>query len=315
MPESVKKQLRRLCLDRSKGTPLQYILGDQPFGDLSIVCRKHVLIPRPETETWVTHLATHVRHNSNLVRGTASSEPLRVLDLCTGTGCIPLLLFSLLHRQFRALRICGVDISPTAVHLARRNLLHNSREGLLPASASSHIDFVQGDVLSKEGLWKEAEYDVVVSNPPYVSPAHYARTTTRSVRNYEPKLALVPECSDGSDELVGDAFYPRVVSLAQNMKAKILVMEVGSVQQARRVVEMVGMSRAWEGIEIWKDGVSDILHCHATADQIGEHSVIVRGSGVGRAVVLWADAGVSTLRKSLSLSQASQHESMMASRR
>lgn len=99
------------------------------------------------------------------------------------------------------------------------------------------------------------------------------------------------------------------------MKAKILVMEVGSMEQARRVVELVGMSRAWERIEIWKDGVSDNLHCHATADQIGEHSIIVRGSGVGRAVVLWADAGVSTLRKPLSLSQASQHESMMPSRR
>lgn len=138
---------------------------------------------------------------------------------------------------------------------------------------------------------------MVISNPPYISPAHYARTTTRSVRNHEPKIALVPESRDGSDEVVGDAFYPRIVSLARGMKAKMLVMEVGNMQQARRVVEMVGMSGAWDRIEIWKDGVSDNLHSHVTTDQIGERSIIVRGNGVGRAVVVWADARLRTLRK------------------
>ncbi|KAI4283871.1 MAG: hypothetical protein L6R38_001875 [Xanthoria sp. 2 TBL-2021] len=257
----------------------------------------HCRIDVPETETWVAHLAKHVQQNNALALNTPKNKPLRILDLCTGTGCIPLLLFSLLHHQFRALRTRGVDISPTAVHLARRNLVHNSREGLLPASASSHIDFVQGDVFTKEGLWKEAGYDMVISNPPYISPAHYARTTTRSVRNHEPKIALVPESRDGSDEVVGDAFYPRIVSLARGMKAKMLVMEVGNMQQARRVVEMVGMSGAWDRIEIWKDGVSDNLHSHVTTDQIGERSIIVRGNGVGRAVVVWADARLRTLRK------------------
>ncbi|KAL8852645.1 MAG: hypothetical protein Q9221_002525 [Calogaya cf. arnoldii] len=221
-----------------------------------------------------------------------SDKPLRFLDLCTGTGCIPLLLYSLLRAQSTSLQALGVDISTTAVKLAKRNLAHTISQGLLPASASSHITFLQRNIFTENPSWTSTSHDIVISNPPYISPTNYNHTTTRSVRNHEPKLALVPQSTNGNDEAVGDAFYPRIIAIAQTTKAKLLAMEVGDMQQAKRVVEMVAKSKVWGKIEIWRDGISDHGNSPDVTDRIGEHSVTVRGTGEGRVVVGWTNATV-----------------------
>ncbi|KAL9007442.1 MAG: hypothetical protein Q9173_007290, partial [Seirophora scorigena] len=180
-PKASNRQtsLRRLCIERSRGKPLQYILGDQPFGALEILCRTGVLIPRPETEAWATYLATLIpTHPSLLPRGDdAAPRTLRILDLCTGTGCIALLLHSLLHRTHPSLDILGIDVSPRAVALARRNLHHNvSSNHLFHSSATKQIRFEHGDIFddgnknnNNKKVWggKESEeWDIVVANPP-----------------------------------------------------------------------------------------------------------------------------------------------------
>src|SRR2546421_6993211 len=149
--------LRKLVRRRAKGEPLQYILGTQPFGDLDILCERGVLIPRSETEVYTVQFAELVRQN---VR--AERQKLRILDLCTGTGCISLLLHSLLRppnveqvglkgrsadRLNAGLEILGVDISETALQLAGKNLLHNLRQTNLHPSAEQDISFAQADVL------------------------------------------------------------------------------------------------------------------------------------------------------------------------
>ncbi|OJD28241.1 hypothetical protein ACJ73_00371 [Blastomyces percursus] len=236
---------------RARGIPLQYILGDQPFGELEILCRRGVLIPRPETEAYTARVANLLlskvapakrKHEHEHEHDRHRHLPtLRILDLCTGTGCIPLLLHSLLSPVFPKLEICGVDISSRALRLACENLEHNIKLGTLDERAREEVSFVRGDVLSELGaadninaasngvLRREKlahfitatggnfrnsrssnnnnastptstspEPDtntvtILLSNPPYISPAQFTNgTTARSVRKFEPKLALVP---------------------------------------------------------------------------------------------------------------------------
>ncbi|KAI4272467.1 MAG: hypothetical protein LQ337_005283 [Flavoplaca oasis] len=182
-------------------------------------------------------------------------------------------------------------MSQTAVKLAQRNLMHNIRKGFLPASALSHIDFPHGDIFAKDRSWKEREYDIVVSNPPYISPVIYNRTTSRSVRNHEPRTALVPTFTSGSDEVVGDAFYPRIISLARDTKAKVLVMEVGDMHQARRVVQLVGKSKIWQKMEVWADGVLDHHSPQIFTNHLDAYTITIRGNGEARAVAVWGRSG------------------------
>src|SRR5271154_2322142 len=241
--------LHRIVLRRSRGEPLQYILGSQPFGDLEILCRKDVLIPRPETEAYSMKLAgllvQILQDQDDSVAKEVVKEKLRILDLCSGTGCIALLLHSLLHKVAESHRVLldvvAVDISNKAIRLGKENLGHNICKGYLPVSATDQISFVQSDVFTvgnevakrsaekkttqnwfknkrnrghvnhdTQGAYdgtllqdlqnlkpsadpaasSEINFDVIIANPPYISPTQYAPggTTARSVRLFEPKL-------------------------------------------------------------------------------------------------------------------------------
>ncbi|KAL7271002.1 hypothetical protein RUND412_006270 [Rhizina undulata] len=271
--------LQELCRIRGKGKPLQYILGSQPFGELDILCRRGVLIPRcifrtlfesspctvvlrggdkvfffpswrltetrrAETEHYTTHLASliasHIPHRIN--------KNLNILDLCTGTGCIPLLLYSLLSRSGYDIAARGIDISPHALSLARRNLVHNFPSGDVV------VEFVRADVFSGNEMTSgtgDRQWDVVISNPPYISPSSYAHSTTRSVRNFEPKLALVPPTPSASFVHPGDTFYPRISQLAVKLGSSAVMAEVEGWEQARRVLEL--WRDQWAGVTIWQD--------------------------------------------------------------
>ncbi|KAH8149808.1 uncharacterized protein LAJ45_05960 [Morchella importuna] len=249
---TTSQPLRPLCERRRRGEPLQYILGTQPFGDLEMLCRRGVLIPRDRRPNPPPRRPP--RHHQP-----PTTRPLRILDLCTGTGCIPLLLHSLLPASTTTL---AIDISPRAIHLARRNLRHNVGRGALPASAAQNVTFQRGDVLDVPKLLDAVRahfgpgegggrgvVDVVVSNPPYISARGFDVETAASVRRYEPRLALVP----GGEG--GDGFYPVVGRVAGELGAGVVVVEVGGWGQAGRVRRRwreEGMG-GWEGVEVWKD--------------------------------------------------------------
>lgn len=274
---------------REKGEPLQYILGSQPFADLEILCRPGVLIPRGETEVYTTKMASLVgmflSEDDAADVGGRCGRPLTVLDLCTGTGCIPLCVYEMLSGWKRGwwgggggdralrLKVLGVDISTAALDLARDNLLHNISRRYLPREAADDITFVRANVLPPARARRQsdeappyilvalegglgtakAEIDVLTANPPYISPYHFASgRTTRSVRRYEPRLALVPSIPTVSSTVLepsnpqftptpGDEFYHHILPLTKQLNVGLTVLEVGDTEQACRVA---GLAKA-----------------------------------------------------------------------
>ncbi|OOF91058.1 hypothetical protein ASPCADRAFT_211281, partial [Aspergillus carbonarius ITEM 5010] len=245
--------LRSMCRGRSRGLPLQYILGDQPFGDLDIRCKRGVLIPRPETETFTFHAANLILNDildKKNSPGENRTTSLRIMDLCTGTGCISLLLHALVAPHVQTISIIGIDISPAAIDLARKNLMHNVRQGYLSDRALTDITFRQGDVLDTVGdslgssIHTGLPPDVIISNPPYISQESFRDgTTTRSVRIFEPRIALVPpryhqDMSGLPPNEQEDIFYYHILSLSFGMKTSLVILECGDHSQGARVAAL-----------------------------------------------------------------------------
>ncbi|OCK77957.1 S-adenosyl-L-methionine-dependent methyltransferase [Lepidopterella palustris CBS 459.81] len=333
--------LRQLVEERTTGKPLQYILGTEYFGDLEIVCYPGVLIPRQETAASVTHLVDLLRQAEDL------PSELRVLDLCTGTGCIPLLFqheFNKARHDKGRLRLLGVDISPIAVRLARYNHMrlsnmrdlqrqerqmfkpgrdndkkkniakprYSTLDGTEDIGAGDTTEFMSADVLM-DPLSDRYEmdappfvaemnfenqppfWDILISNPPYISPSAFNRTTTHSVRVFEPKLALVPPPSPGkSDEEQGDSFYPRLLTIANQVEAKLVLFEVADLEQAIRVARMARDSDKWDGVEIWRDQPE--LESDSEDEELQEEFEVV-GQGNGRSVLCWRGPATQWLGK------------------
>ncbi|KAJ2738220.1 hypothetical protein H4R23_001296 [Coemansia sp. Cherry 401B] len=261
--------LRQAVSDRvEKNKPLQYILGNQPFGKASIATRPPVLIPRWETEEWMLKL-------SELINSTraeqAGNQPLRILDACTGSGCIALGLACELAAD--SARITGVDNSPHALALAADNLARNAKQ------LRNKVDFHELDLQSPGALARlqahGPQWDMVVSNPPYVTPAEYAQLEA-DVRDWEDMRALVPIPADADSHTVdmgeldpsGMSFVVRLATLARELglaSADVahaadpattgiprLVVEIGGekqVEPTRQAMHDSGLSLT----EVWKD--------------------------------------------------------------
>jgi len=236
-------------------------------------------------------------------------RPLRVLDLCTGTGCISLLLQSLLSSRSPNVHVLGIDSSSQAIDLAFKNLDHNIETGFLNRCAGNYVTFLQDDIFHPQApTWWNARRDIIISNPPYISPQSYLRDTSRSVRNYEPKAALVPrgngdggvvgngECKDDArrDTAIGDRFYSRIMEIAQIAQAKYVLVEVADMAQAERVAALA-LEYPWDHCtdrhrcEIWRDwpaqgkGKGSERNLAASVEICGER-IPVMGEGNGRAV-------------------------------
>jgi hypothetical protein len=136
-------------------------------------------------------------------------------------------------------------------------------------------------------------WDILISNPPYISPSGYWKTTTRSVRGYEPKLALVPPFTIRRDDTQqGDMFYPHLLEVARDVEAKIVLLEVADLEQAHRVARRARSLEIFDGIEIWKDDPSASSDASTEED---EFSLV--GKGNARSVLCWRGAGSAWLGK------------------
>lgn len=246
-------------------------------------------LPSSETEAYTIHIANRMLESFKL-KPPIDQPTFRVLDLCTGTGCISLLLHAILAQHIPNFEILGIDISPKAIALANQNLHHNVALGRLPQSAKKQIKFRQADIFL-ENTFQRNNWDVVISNPPYISPHGFNKDTSRSVRNYEPKIALVPLCggtnrtnlTPQTDSSISDTFYPKLLDIAEKSNTCSLLVEVADLEQARRVLTQAVRRCSWENFEIWRDWpdmktTSKVLINGATVDIIGE--------GNGRSILI-----------------------------
>lgn len=133
-----------------------------------------ILIPRPETEEWVMNLIKKMEKTKNDI-----VAPARVLDLCTGSGCLSLALAKHAPRFL----VTGLDISKKAIQVATAN---SDRLGFTN-TIFKQVDIFDDNALEQANL---ARYDLIVSNPPYITPKDYEKLD-RSVKDYEDRRALV----------------------------------------------------------------------------------------------------------------------------
>lgn len=157
------------------GKPVQYVIGEASFYGLMFKVNPAVLIPRPETEElveWVIE-SCRVRSAGDWI---PSKDKLSIVDIGTGSGCIAVTLAS----KISGSRVIGLDVSSEAIEAAKMNALLNS----------VGITFVQGDILdSNLELSPDEKYDVIVSNPPYITPEEKEQMH-QNVLDNEPHLAL-----------------------------------------------------------------------------------------------------------------------------
>ncbi len=194
--------IRPLVRRRAQHEPLQYIIGETEFVTFKLKVDRRALIPRPETELLVEIVLKACKH--------AAVPPVRILDLGTGSGAIALAL----AQAFPQATVTATDRSSDALSLARENA---ERVGL-----GSRVQFLQADWF--EGL-PAGPYDLIVSNPPYLSDVETAETALE-VRNYEPVSALTS--ADG-----GMADLRRIIARAPDFLAPdgVLALETGIAQR------------------------------------------------------------------------------------
>jgi release factor glutamine methyltransferase len=194
--------IRELVRRRGRREPLQYVLGFTDFSGVRLKTDKRALIPRPETELLV-----------ETVGARCPVPPDRILDMGTGGGAIALAL----ARMFPQARVTAVDANPEALSLASENAVSAGLEGRVTLVASNWF----------EGLPRGATFDLIVSNPPYLSDAE-AAAAAPEVRDHEPLGALV--AGEGGFAAIGVILSGSAAVLAPG---GMLALETGIGHHAR----------------------------------------------------------------------------------
>ncbi|HIV20494.1 MAG TPA: peptide chain release factor N(5)-glutamine methyltransferase [Candidatus Scatomorpha stercorigallinarum] len=212
--DEVERRAEEMVQRRLAGEPVAYITGVWEFRGLPMEVSRDVLIPRIDTEVLAETAIKYLKDTGRL--------DARVLDLCSGTGCIGCAIAAELPR----VRVVLSDVSPEAMEISRRNVSRNGLDG--------RISFLPADVMKLPPLMT-GSFDLVVSNPPYI-PTVEIMTLDPSVRDYEPVWAL-----DGGED--GLDFYRAIL---KNWALVIrqggeLMFEVGE-DQAERVKDLMRMA-------------------------------------------------------------------------
>lgn len=235
IPEEIENINKDLAL-LMEYKPIQQVLGEAWFYKMKFFVNDHVLIPRPETEELVELVINEIRSRLYDVRGTMydttnspkvspkenvvhqTSYILHILDIGTGSGCIPITL----KKYLPECNYTGIDVSTKALEVAEKNA----------ALLNAPVQFLQVDFLDGESWGLLGNYDIIVSNPPYISHKEKQKLD-KNVTDWEPHQALfVPD----NDPLI---FYKKIALFAQTHLS-----ETGKIF-----------------VEIHQDHATETLHC------------------------------------------------------
>jgi len=182
--QSNEQQLKHILLQLENRRPVQYILEEAYFYGLRFYVNESVLIPRPETEELVDWIVSDNNPKSQL----------QIVDIGTGSGCIPISIKS----KLKDATVTGIDISLPAIEIAKSNAVNNQID----------VAFLKLDFLNKSERDTLGKFDIIVSNPPYVKQSESASMKPH-VLDFEPYLALfVPD----ENALI---FYEHIAAFAQ----------------------------------------------------------------------------------------------------
>lgn len=218
-PQAEEKYLNWIR-QRAEHIPLQQLTGEQDFMGLTFSVNEHVLIPRQDTEILVEEVLKELH------------DGMRVLDMCTGSGCI---LLSLMHYSNDCEGL-GVDLSAEALEVAERNVLK-----VLTPEKAEHVQFLQSDLFEK----LEDKFEIIVSNPPYIASAEVEKLIPE-VRDHEPRMAL-----DGTED--GLYFYRRIIEEAGKhlVSSGMLFFEIG-YDQGQAVSELM-RAQGYREVQVVQD--------------------------------------------------------------
>lgn len=185
--EAIEK-IQSILGELTTGRPVQYILGTAEFYGLRFLVNPATLIPRPETEELVEWV---LMERQKLI--VENQKSVRILDIGTGSGCIAISI----KKNMPGALVTAIDISADALHTAKQNAVINDVE----------VSFIQDDILNTTSEISKKKFDIIVSNPPYVTVEDKLRMH-QNVTDFEPHAALfVPE----HDPLI---FYKAIADFA-----------------------------------------------------------------------------------------------------
>jgi release factor glutamine methyltransferase len=222
--------------------PIQYITGEAWFYGLKFEVNENTLIPRPETEELVEWIIESWKSENQ--------KRINVLDIGTGTGCIPITLKTNLPQA----NVFAIDVSEMALEVARRNARLNKVE----------VNFIQANILEVEDLSKiqtsisqlPTNFDIIVSNPPYVRNLE-KQEIKKNVLDYEPHLALFVEDTDAL------LFYRKIAQLSiKNLSPNGLLFFEINQYLGKETVELLE-NLGFKNIELKKDmfGNDRMIRC------------------------------------------------------
>ena len=217
--------LKNIVKRLQKEEPIQYIIGNTEFYGLPFLVDKNTLIPRTETEELVAWVLDEIKVLAN----NKITEP-SILDIGTGTGCIPISL----AKNLTSLNISAIDISTEALLIAKQNAILNKVT----------IEFIELDILNTESL--PQEYDIIISNPPYVRELEKEEIKNNVLEN-EPHLALF--VSDENPLI----FYNKIADLAKQQLSKngMLFFEINQYL-GKETINML-VKKGFKNIQLKKD--------------------------------------------------------------
>jgi release factor glutamine methyltransferase len=227
LSEDAVQNLKNIIARLQTGEPVQYILGHTEFYGLPFKVNLSVLIPRPETEElveWVLVESQKLKVKSQNIDS--------VLDIGTGSGCIPITL----KKHLPQTQVSGLDISPAALQTARQNAQLNDVE----------VAFIEADILNPSTAIRNTQYAIIISNPPYVTE-YEKQDMHQNVLNHEPHTALfVPD----ADPLL---FYRAIADFAvEHLQPNGLLFFEINENLGKETVELLA-AKGFKDIELRQD--------------------------------------------------------------